>query len=105
MESVPSFTFMMVMGIKHRPSGLCGKCLYMLNHLDNLKLDSVCVEESIVDICKLLVLSRDNFALQAPLPQCGMEFLLIANVLSQEILLLNLSQMARKPSTASSSLG
>lgn len=103
-ESVPSFTFMLVMGIKHRPSGLCGECLYMLSHLDNLKLDSVCVEGSIVDICKLLVLSRGNFALQALLPQSGMGILLTANVLRQEILL-NLLQMERKPSTASSSLG
>ena len=76
----------------------------MLSHLDNLKLDSVCVEESIVDIYKLLVLSRDHFALQAPLPQCGMGILLTANVLRQEILL-NLFQTARKPSTASRSLG
>lgn len=68
----------------------------MLSHLDNLKLDSVCVEESIVDVCKLLVLSRDHFALQAPLPPCGMGILLRANVLRQEILL-NLLQTARKP--------
>lgn len=76
----------------------------MLSHLDNLKFDSVCVEESIVDICKLLLLSRDHFACQAPLPQCVLGMLLTANVLRQEILL-NLFQTARKPSTASSSLG